>query len=169
MVAIEPVYCHQCGTKLEAQPIHGRERKVCPACDHIHFRNAIPAVTVIVRDGTDVLLMEPFAGDGWEIPGGHPEIEEEPVDAATRELAEETGVEVEPDDLRLLSVVKGPTDQGLHYNMISYVVDYEETEGRVTPGEEATDVKFWPVDRIFSSPGETREIDRQVLALEFDR
>lgn len=168
MVAVEPEYCHQCGGKLSAQMIHGRERKVCPACDYIHFKNAVPAADVIVRDGTDVLLMEPFAGDAWELPGGHPEIEEEPVEAAARELAEETGVEAKPADLTLLSVVHS-THQGLHYNMITYVVDYQETDGSLTPGEEATDVTFWPLDRILSSPAETRQVDRRVLQLEFDR
>ncbi|WP_177227600.1 NUDIX domain-containing protein [Halomicrobium zhouii] len=168
MVAVEPEYCHQCGEKLVVQTIHGRERKVCPACGHVHFRNAVPAADVIVRDETDVLLMEPFGRDAWELPGGHPEIEEEPVDAATRELAEETGVEAKPADLRLLSVVHS-THRELHYNMITYVVDYEETEGSVIPGEEARDVKFWPLERIFSSPAETRQIDRRVLQLSFDR
>jgi len=168
MVAVEPVYCHQCGEKLVERTIHGRERKVCPACEYIHFMNAVPAADVIVRDGTDVLLMEPFAGDAWELPGGHPEIEEEPAEAAARELAEETGVEAKPADLRLLSVLYG-THQGLHYNMITYVVDYGRTEGSVTPGEEATDVKFWPLNRIFSEPSETREIDRRALKREFER
>lgn len=168
MVAVEPAYCHQCGEELVVKPIHGRERKVCPACEYIHFENAVPSVTVIVRDGTDVLLMEPFARDGWELPGGHPEIEEEPVEAAARELAEETGVEAMPADLTLLSVVHG-TEQELHYNMITYVVDYQVTDGSVTPGEEATDVTFWSLDRILSSPAETRQVDRRVIRLEFDR
>jgi ADP-ribose pyrophosphatase YjhB (NUDIX family) len=168
MVTVEPDYCHQCGTELVARMIHGRERKVCPACCHRHFKNAVPAADVIVRDGTDVLLIDPVSGDNWELPGGHPEIEEEPVEAARRELEEETGVDAATEDLRLLSVIHSTT-RGLHYNMITYVVDYQVTEGSLTPGEEATDVTFWSVDRILSSPTETRQVDRRVLEREFDR
>jgi len=168
MVAVEPAYCHQCGEELVERRTHGRERKVCPACEYIHFENAVPATTVIVRDGTDVLLIEPFARDTWELPGGHPEIEEEPVEAAARELVEETGIETKPADLRLVSVLHGP-HQGLHYNMITYAVDYDRTDGSLTPGEEATGVAFRSLDRIRSSPAETRRIDRRALKREFDR
>jgi 8-oxo-dGTP diphosphatase len=168
MVAVEPDYCHQCGAELVERAIHGRERPACPDCGHRHFRNAVPAVDVVVRDGTDVLLMEPAGGGPWELPGGHPEFDEEPLDAATRELGEETGVEAGTDDLALLSAVHS-THGERHYNVLTYVVDHGATDGSVTPGEEAARVTFWPVDRVLATPAETREVDRRVLRRLFDR
>lgn len=167
MVAVEPAYCHQCGAALVERRVHGRDRKVCPECGHRHFRNAVPSVDVIVRDGRDVLLLEPPGSGVWELPGGHPEVEEEPVAAAVRELAEETGVVATPEDLTLLSVVHS-THGRRHYNMVTYVVDYGATEGTVTPGAEALDVAFWPLERILASPDDTRRVDRRVLKLAFD-
>ena len=112
--------------------------------------------------------MDPRQGDRWMLPGGHPEVEEEPVDAAARELEEETGIEVNPTDLRLLSAIHSE-HQDRHYNMITYVVDYEMTDGELAPGKEAIAVEFRPLDKIFMSSSDTRYVDRRVLKTEFDR
>ncbi|UIO99223.1 NUDIX domain-containing protein [Halobaculum sp. CBA1158] len=168
MVAVEPYYCHQCGTELIERRIHGRDRKSCPECGHRHFRNAVVSVDVIVRDGEEVVLLDPAAGGPWELPGGHPEFDEGPEVAAVRELREETGLEARAPDLDLLSVVHSVHGER-HYHMVTYVLDRAETAGEPTPGEEATAVEWWSVDRALSSPSETREIDREALRSVFVR
>ena len=50
-----------------------------------------------------VLQREPRSGKTW-LPAGSFTTNEEPVDAAVRELHEETGLILTPDDLTLLSV-----------------------------------------------------------------
>jgi len=67
-------------------------------------------IAVAERDGVPhVLLIErrkpPFA-HAWALPGGHLDGDELPVDAARRELAEETGVVV--DKLDLVGVYAAP-------------------------------------------------------------
>jgi 8-oxo-dGTP diphosphatase len=67
-------------------------------------------IAVAERDGVPhVLLIErrwdPFAGR-WALPGGHVDEGEQPIDAARRELAEETGVTV--DTLDLVGVYADP-------------------------------------------------------------
>lgn len=168
MVAVEPQYCHQCGAELVSQEVHDRDRKICPDCGYRHFHNAVPAVDVVVHKGDQVLLIEQAFGDRWELPGGHPEAEEEPAAAAVRELEEETGLVARASDLELLSVVH-TTHDGLHYNMITYGLAYTTAGGEPVAGEEATDVAFWPLDRIFSATDRTRRVDRRVLDAEFDR
>lgn len=61
----------------------------------------VGAVT-IVRDptGTRILLLRQPPGRGWSLPGGLLARREEPVAAAARELGEETGIDLRPDELR---------------------------------------------------------------------
>ena len=167
IVAIEPSYCHQCGTELARREIHGRERRSCPDCGHRHFRNAVPAVDVIVRADDAVLLIDPVSREEWELPGGHPEFDEEPANAAVRELEEETGIAAHPSSLDLLSAVHS-THRDRHYTMITYAVDYPETDGTPAPGEEAAAVEFWSTARILSSPDATRRIDREAIETMLD-
>lgn len=169
MVSVEPEYCHQCRTELVTRAFDGRDRAYCPDCGHRHFRNAVPAVMTIVAEGRDVLLLEQPDGDEtWELPGGHPEYDEEPRIAAARELEEETGVRAETDDLSLFSAVHS-THDGRHYNMLTYTVERSETSGDLVPGAEAAALDFWSVERILSTPEKTRAIDREQLRAVFER
>ncbi len=167
MVAVEPSYCHQCGAELVARELDGRARKVCPECGHRHFLNAVPAVDVIVRKEGTVLLLDPAEGGAWELPGGHPEVDERPAAAAARELEEETGLAARPADLELLSVLHSPY-QGRHYYMITYVLEYAATTGRPAAGAEATALAFWSTDRVRAYPDRTRRIDREAIDAAFN-
>lgn len=52
---------------------------------------------VLDADRTEILLVE-HRSYGWSCPGGHVDLGEDPMDAAARELAEETGLLVPPLD-----------------------------------------------------------------------
>jgi len=132
VVAIDPAYCHQCGRELSTRELDGRDRPYCPDCELALFRNAIPSVGAIVRDGDRTLLIRravPPDEGLWALPGGHPEYDEEPVAALVRELREETGLLVDPDDLRPFTVIHSVLTDGegpdRHYNMIT-----DATSGR---------------------------------------
>lgn len=55
---------------------------------------------MLVRDGDRVVLVERAleAAETWALPGGHPEYDEDPSEAAARELGEETGLRADPGD-----------------------------------------------------------------------
>lgn len=65
---------------------------------------AVPAVYLILRKGTDVLMMRrakaSYEGGKYMPPAGHVEAGELPQDAAVRETREETGVTVRAEDVR---------------------------------------------------------------------
>jgi 8-oxo-dGTP diphosphatase len=175
MVAVKPLFCHQCGEELVERAVHGRTRGYCPDCERAVYRNAVPAVDTFVRDGDAVLLMKQADRDSdwatpgqWSTPGGHPEHDEEPVRAAVRELDEETGLKADPADLSLVTV-RHSEYRGLHYNMMTYLLAYEDTRGELDPGEEASELRFWTPVEMADAPAETRDIDRERLDLVFDR
>ncbi|MCB0989573.1 MAG: NUDIX domain-containing protein [Acidimicrobiales bacterium] len=83
-------YCPLCGARIDLD-VPGS----CPSCGEPHFRNARPtAGGLLVHEGKVLLLkraIDPYRGY-WDIPGGFCDGAELPVDAAVREVFEETGI-----------------------------------------------------------------------------
>lgn len=116
----------------------------------------IPAVGIVCfNDDGQVLLIRrgnpPRQGD-WSIPGGKLEWGEKAIDAALRELAEETGVKAEI--LGLIDVVDGiftsrtTGDITRHYVLIDYVARYHS--GVVTAGDDASEACFVALETLDS-------------------
>ena len=87
--------CPCCGHALIDQFLFGRVRRKCPNCGFVFFRDPKVAAGVLAeQDGKALLvkrLYEPHIG-AWALPAGFVEIDEGPVQAALRELTEETGL-----------------------------------------------------------------------------
>ncbi len=71
----------------------------------------VVAAALVNSDG-DVLVQKRAVGQSmaglWEFPGGKIEANERPEDALVRELHEELGITVKPDDLKPLSFASAP-------------------------------------------------------------
>jgi ADP-ribose pyrophosphatase YjhB (NUDIX family)/predicted GIY-YIG superfamily endonuclease len=97
-------FCPRCGSPLETRldPDEDMPRQVCTACGRVHYRNATPCAGVLAtREGKLLLVrrgVEPFRGY-WDIPGGFLEEGEHPRAGALREVQEETGLEVELEEV----------------------------------------------------------------------
>jgi len=150
MVSRPPTFCPDCRTRLESTTFDDRERMRCSTCEAIVWHNPVPCagVAVVDRSGPEptVLCVErgvpPGVGE-WTIPGGHVEIGEEPAEAAARELAEETGIVVDTDDLEILAASAMPPREGKHVVTVHYVADRVDAEGVPAAGSDATDARFW--------------------------
>jgi len=112
------------------------------------FAPPVPAVGVVCLKGESVLLIRrgrpPRQGE-WSLPGGRIEPGERALDAALRELREETGVEARI--VGLVDVVDGIfPEAGLHYVLIDYAAVW--ASGEPVAGDDAIDAAFVPLSEI---------------------
>jgi 8-oxo-dGTP diphosphatase len=120
----------------------------------------VPAVGVVCLRDDAVLLIRrgkpPMLGS-WSLPGGRIEPGERAVDAALRELAEETGVVAELTGL--IDVVDGIfPDSGRHFLLIDYAARW--LSGEPVAGDDALEARFVPLSDVdgLVSWSETRRV-----------
>ena len=125
----------------------------------------VPAVGVVCLRGQEVLLIRrgtpPRQGE-WSLPGGRIEAGERAVDAALRELREETGIEAEITGL--IDVVDGLfPEAGRHYVLIDYAARW--VSGEPTAGDDAMEARFVALDQVEAllDWSETRRIIRMAV------
>lgn len=150
MVGVDANYCPTCGSELGTVEVEGRDRRYCPSCEEVVWRNPVPTAGVVVRDGDRVLVAErgPPREGRWTIPGGFLEYDEPAPEGAARELEEETGVAVDPGDLRLLATHHEHREQGVSTLLIRYVVDREVTRGEPEAGSDVVRAEFRTLERL---------------------
>lgn len=112
------------------------------------WTNPVPTVGVVCLRGNSVLLIRrgtpPRQGE-WSLPGGRIEPGERAIDAALRELREETGVEAEITGL--IDVVDGLfPEAGRHYVLIDYAARW--LAGEPVAGDDAIEARFVALDEV---------------------
>ena len=113
---------------------------------------------VMVERGND-----PFKGS-WALPGGFVEPDEDLADAAARELAEETGIQVPATALTQLGAYGAP-NRDPRMRVVSVVFwtvqsGLSELEG----GSDAADARLIPVDELLSNPDGLAFDHHQILS-----
>jgi 8-oxo-dGTP diphosphatase len=90
------------------------------------------------------------AGAGtWALPGGHLEFNERLVDTMCREAAEELGVIIEPEELRLVSVVDDlQPENNLHYVHVSFEQENPAWEPRIMEPERCAEWRYFPLSGL---------------------
>jgi ADP-ribose pyrophosphatase YjhB (NUDIX family) len=92
---MEYKFCPYCGGALEERVFDRTQRRYCPSCDRILYRNPTVGVAAILLEDDRLLLVRrsgSYNGQ-WCIPCGHVEWDEDIRTAAQRELMEETGID----------------------------------------------------------------------------
>ncbi|QEL15660.1 NUDIX domain-containing protein [Limnoglobus roseus] len=114
-----------------------------------------PALTVDVvlvsREGRPKILLiqragDPFAGL-WALPGGFVNENERLIDAANRELEEETGLRI--NDLEQLYTAGDPGRDPRGWTVsVVYLARVDPEQLKVKAGDDAADAKWFPLDKL---------------------
>ena len=141
------VFCARCGHALTTRPVMDKPRRVCPACNYVHFTDPKVGVGVLVVENGKILLvrrvMNPERGK-WSIPAGYLDQGEDPQATAVREALEETGLEVAIEGL--VDVYHNPPGQGGASIFILYRA--RRLGGALRPGDDADGVDFFNLDAL---------------------
>ncbi len=140
-------YCPRCGTEMVKKRIDHRERRVCPVCKFVYYRNPAPAAGVVIEKDGKILLVkrkfEPYKGD-WCLPAGFMEYDESPEQCAIRETKEELNVDVKLEGL--YGVYSGKDDPRTHAVLVMYWA--KVIGGKLKPGDDAEEMEFFAKDKV---------------------
>jgi 8-oxo-dGTP diphosphatase len=141
-------FCPTCGHPLTDATRYGKERRVCTACGFVHFRDPKVAAVVLITEGGRVLMVkrgvDPQMGK-WALPAGYIDYGEDPREAATREVEEETGLVVRI--TRLIDVL-GPDERGESPASIVILFEGERLGGTLGAHDDVEQVAFFAPDEI---------------------
>jgi ADP-ribose pyrophosphatase YjhB (NUDIX family) len=107
----------------------------------------VGADAAIFNEQGEILLMERSDGRGWCLPYGFVEPNEKPVETVIREVREETGLEIEVQQLvgvftRLPNAITGP------HTTIAVVHLCKITGGELRLSHEGKDLRYWPIEAM---------------------
>ncbi len=131
----------------------------------------VVAVGVVVIKDDNILLIrrsKPPKSDSWSIPGGAQELGETIIQAAIREVREETAITIgNPHFLAVVDFIDRDGESSIkhHYTLIDYAANYQS--GTLAAGDDAVQAKWVPIDRIseYSLWQETEKIIYAAVAM----
>lgn len=140
-------------------PFTYSHERPCVSCETVLFDlDGIPMVLLVKRKH------DPFRGM-WALPGGFMQMDEEFEDAATRELYEETGVDLVDTGLLHQAFIVGTIDRDPRDRIISvvYTAVVDRLEYDLCAGDDAEETAWFKMDELPELAADHLSIIRQTL------
>ncbi len=149
-------YCPYCGSKTVRRKEGDVLRLYCESCKTFFYDNPLPVVSCIHAADRQLLLVKrgnyPYK-NRWCLPTGFAETGESIETAALRELREESGIEG-----KILSLVDVDSVTSRYYGDLIFITfEVEQTGGNAIAGDDASAVRYYPVDKLPSLPFRSNE------------
>lgn len=111
------------------------------------------AAAIIVNEKDEILLQSRADRNKWGLPGGCQELGERFQDTVIREVKEETNLDVNEEDLKLLDIVSGPSRRNDYPNgdvVINNTALYliKNYSGELKFDNESKNMKFFSLDNL---------------------
>ncbi|MHB1458676.1 MAG: NUDIX hydrolase [Armatimonadota bacterium] len=116
-------------------------------------KRPVPSVAAIIIENDCILLIrrgrEPSKGK-WSIPGGRVEWGEPLIDAVKREVLEETGLQIEVENVAGVYDLIIPAGDEIEYHYV--IIDYYATNvgGELAADDDASEARWVPITELES-------------------
>ena len=125
------------------------------------------AVAIIGNEKGEILLQKRSDNDLWGIPGGCQELGESFEETIIREIKEETNLDIEAKDLKLIDIVSGKSrmkeypngDVVINNTPLYYINKYS---GKLKCDEESKEMKFFDINNLPQNQHDADLIDRYI-------
>lgn len=144
-------FCPACA--CEGLVTAGEKRWECPACGFSYYHNVAASSAAILRCGNEILLCKrvrpPYHGF-YDLPGGFQDPGESLEAGLARELNEELGLEVDPEQMRYLFSYPNlyPYEGIVYASSDAYFEVRFENKPLVTGADDVEDPVWVPVDAV---------------------
>jgi ADP-ribose pyrophosphatase YjhB (NUDIX family) len=140
-------HCPRCSSALKGD----EKRLECPECGFVAYANPVPTASAVVVDGEGRILLgrralEPDK-DCWDLLGGFVDEDEHPLDALRRELAEESGLEIEPVEFLGVWMDRYGYDSGAASTLNLYW-ETRVVGGDERPADDVAELRWFAPDEI---------------------
>jgi ADP-ribose pyrophosphatase YjhB (NUDIX family) len=140
-------FCPRCRSALD----RGEDKAHCPACGSTYYANAAPTASALILDDKGRLLLARRAIDPcrgmWDTVGGFLDEDEHPDAALLREVAEETGLEVEQGQYVGTYLDRyGDSDDAV--TTLNLVFEASLVSGTPTPADDVAELEWRRLDEL---------------------